>query len=82
MILNVLTFSPLAGGYSEGLDGFRFFFDHIQIARIYAVYVVLYFTADVRENACMSSYCIVITYNRVWINQVTSRLPILLVAIS
>ena len=26
--LNVLTFSPLTGGCSEGLDTFRFFFKH------------------------------------------------------
>ena len=25
-LLNVLTFSPLTGGYSEGLDAFSFFF--------------------------------------------------------
>ena len=27
--LNVLTFSPLTGGCSEGLDAFRFFFEHV-----------------------------------------------------
>ena len=27
--LNVLTFSPLTGGCSEGLGAFRFFFKHV-----------------------------------------------------
>ena len=51
--VNVLTFSPLTGGCSEGLDAFRFFFKHYYLLlcvagtswltlNIYSIYYILY----------------------------------------
>ena len=38
---NVLTFSPMTGGCSEGLDAFRFFLEHVSI-KIYTKRVIIF----------------------------------------